>query len=177
MVHYFRYNLHWSKKVCYAESNFQNKMLPGPRGGAEDEKDPLYGSKYRLGAAGLCWETTRGLDSLRWVSMSDLVPRPLSPPGLNDLLKRLIGVTQWASMGDRSGTCLLIGEGLRITRKTWISVSSDGRSRPYPSTQERRGRKKWWRPRMHACADSAGQCHTLAAKAVLWPCCSHPLPT
>ena len=27
-------------------------------------------------------------------------------------------------------------EGLRITRKTWISVSSDGRSRPYPSNAD-----------------------------------------
>jgi len=30
------------------------------------------------------------------------------PPSLNDLLKRLIGVAQWASLSDRSGTCLLI---------------------------------------------------------------------
>ena len=39
--------------------------LPGPRGGAGDERDPPCGSTYRLGAAGLYWETTCGLDSLR----------------------------------------------------------------------------------------------------------------
>ena len=56
----------------------------------------------------------------------------------------------------------------------WLLLVTEA---PVQTTQGRRERKKWWRPRMHACPDSAGQCHTLAAKAVLWPCCSHPLPT